>query len=122
MNAAIKERWVAALRSGRYQQTRGWLFRTTPTDTAPAGFCCLGVLCELAVEDGVATAASGPGYVASDSGDEEYVETSLLPRHVMEWAGLTTRYGLNLGETTLSGLNDSGRSFDEIADIIEENA
>lgn len=40
MNKALKRRWVKALRSGDYPQTQGAL----KTD---AGFCCLGVLCEL---------------------------------------------------------------------------
>lgn len=37
----FKAKWLAALRSGKYQQTRFWLHR-------PNGFCCLGVACDLA--------------------------------------------------------------------------
>jgi hypothetical protein len=37
MNQVIKEKWVAALRSGEYKQTKGYLRNKK-------GYCCLGVL------------------------------------------------------------------------------
>ena len=40
MNKDIKTLWVAALRSGDYEQAQGVLKRD-------GGFCCLGVLCDL---------------------------------------------------------------------------
>lgn len=36
----IKQKWIKALRSGEYQQTKGRLKRDD-------GFCCLGVLCDV---------------------------------------------------------------------------
>lgn len=51
MNPEIKEKWLAALRSGEYKQTRGALFRPRRLDDVkpifPAGYCCLGVLCDV---------------------------------------------------------------------------
>jgi hypothetical protein len=46
MNPVAKELWLAALRSGEYTQGRGQL-RIDDT------FCCLGVLCEVAIKQGV---------------------------------------------------------------------
>jgi hypothetical protein len=40
MNAEIKQKWVAALRSGNYKQTKVCLHNKE-------GYCCLGVLCDV---------------------------------------------------------------------------
>lgn len=40
MEKKLKAKWVKALRSGRYQQTKGFLHDEK-------GYCCLGVLCRL---------------------------------------------------------------------------
>jgi len=40
----IKERWLEALRSGKYKQTTGYL-------RDDDGFCCLGVLCDVVKND-----------------------------------------------------------------------
>jgi hypothetical protein len=40
MKAALKSKWVAALRSGKYKQVTGSLQNN-------GGFCCLGVLCDI---------------------------------------------------------------------------
>lgn len=47
MKKEIADKWVAALRSGNYKQTTGMLNRNNES------FCCLGVLCEIAIKDGV---------------------------------------------------------------------
>ena len=48
MKPEIQAEWVAALRSGEYKQGTGVL-RSEANE-----FCCLGVLCDLAVKAGVA--------------------------------------------------------------------
>lgn len=40
----VKEKWVAALRSGAYKQTNGCLRSERRDGTS---YCCLGVLCEV---------------------------------------------------------------------------
>ena len=40
MNKEIKTKWLAALRSGKYEQGFGAL-------KTPSGHCCLGVLCDV---------------------------------------------------------------------------
>ena len=44
MNKEIKAEWVKALRSGEYKQGGGALHRGDH-------FCCLGVLCDIAIDD-----------------------------------------------------------------------
>ena len=120
MNSTIKQRWIEALRSGKYLQDRGVL-RSVRTD----GFCCLGVLCALYIQDhsDVQWEQDIEGRCYSISG-----ETGALPSTVMNWAGLTEanpdvkvaddeedEYG-----SSLAGLNDMGRSFEKIAQVIEE--
>jgi len=41
LNPELKSKWLTALRSGEYEQARGDLSRGK-------GFCCLGVLCQVA--------------------------------------------------------------------------
>jgi hypothetical protein len=67
MNPEIKARWVAALRSGEYQQTTGNL-RTEN------GFCCLGVLCDLHSK------ATGIEWAVDTYGDYFYGDTEFYRR------------------------------------------
>jgi hypothetical protein len=125
MNPEIKARWTAALRSGEYPQTTGALNRARAYEEAPAGFCCLGVLCELAAEDGVVKHRTYSEILTGYTADGmDYIETSILPDAVREWAGLDSRYGLEIDrekDVTLTTLNDDGKSFAQIADLIEES-
>lgn len=43
---------VSALKSGGWPQTTGVLRRLRDDDRRPAGFCCLGVACEVAIANG----------------------------------------------------------------------
>lgn len=133
MNPEIKDRWLQKLESGEYEQTTGELRNDE-------GFCCLGVLCEVAVEDGIICRGDS-GYLSTGP-DGMYVENSTLPREVVKWAGLesinpTVPFELQEDdcpcgephdddvETTkmeLSELNDSERlTFREIASYIKDN-
>lgn len=121
MKKEVADKWVAALRSGEYAQTRELL-------RDRQGFCCLGVLCDI----------SGQGqwkqYEGEDSdsvnvGAHEYhvgekAALGLLGPEVIEWAGMMAgnvsgEYGSDT--TALSFKNDMGVTFDEIADIIEKH-
>ena len=136
MKPAIKAQWVAALRSGKYQQTKGRL--AVVEDGKPVAFCCLGVLCDLAVKAGAVKADySAPEAVY----DDNYLS---LPLKVSTWAGLggaSNPYvpfaSVTEERSMLAALNDGTRvwdeeaqnniqairphSFAEIADIIEEH-
>lgn len=105
MREDIKQRWVAALRSGKYCQTRGYL-------RSPFGekYCCLGVLTDIAEKDGI----------------QVEWDFAVTPGNVAEWAGLDSRDPLlELEDGThisCSGVNDDlGLDFNRIADLIEEN-
>ena len=117
MNPEIKAQWVAALRSGEYEQGTEYLHRG---DT----FCCLGVLCDLAIKAGAPEVKENrrhAGGVSVYSGSE-----SSLPSSVVEWAGLSYSdpfLVFKCGEVNechpVSDFNDSGTTFNEIADLIE---
>lgn len=94
--------WVDALRSGKYRQTEGGL-------RDAQGYCCLGVLCDLARKDG------GPSWRVNIFGLREYMGSdALLPSPVAEFVGLTESQ-----QVQISKRNDSGETFRQIADYIE---
>lgn len=120
----IKELWCNALESEEYTQAKGRL-RTE------AGFCCLGVLSDLAVKAGVqkwvygvtSTTDNGDGY-----GIPNIVGTpsrGLLQRDIQKWAGIKgfsddPRVLIDNTPCRLSALNDRGYDFKSIAKLIRE--
>lgn len=57
MDAQLKQKWVEALRSGKYEQGRGQLFDD-------GKYCCLGVFCQVAgleIENGNRVAGTPAG-------------------------------------------------------------
>lgn len=130
MEPEVKERWLAALRDGR-PQTTGVLHRLESSDeTRPAGQCCLGVLTEIAKDEGIVVErpSDWPSRVAYGT-PGGYGEAMILPEPVKTWAGLSdsnpdvlirrTDVG-TVQKTCLAELNDAGVTFPEIADIIEK--
>jgi hypothetical protein len=127
MNTDIKARWVQRLRDPEIKQGKGHLCTRTRTGDGDL-FCCLGVLTEIAVEDGVIP----PGEFRCDrdllvktySDSTEYAEDAILPTQVRQWSGLFDANPIANHEghpyATLAFLNDIGVTFAEIADIIEE--
>lgn len=118
MKPEIKEKWVKALRSGKYVQGYGRL--RTENDQ----FCCLGVLCDLAAKEGVGKwdgHRGEPGFT-DDNGDSS--ETK-LPLFVKDWAGLdssnpSVRLNGSTWSQSLATVNDTlTGSFEKIADLIE---
>ena len=119
MDTEIKTKWLDALRSGKYRQGANYL-RTRGADRD--NYCCLGVLCELAVAEGVieppVIEPTGEYYYAGDS-------AAYLPAEVRRWADLPDSMGHflsdgNLPHNSLTEMNDSEYPFTEIADVIEE--
>ncbi len=114
MNAEIKAKWVAALRSGEYQQGRERL-------CGSGAFCFLGVLTDLYIRE------TGMGhwdgdYLATFKDKDGFREATELPSAVMIWADIQTAapyaYTPN-GTVDLIEANDAGVPFPKIADIIE---
>lgn len=91
MKPDVKELWLTALRSGEYEQAKGTL-RGKVADEKE-GYCCLGVLCEIAVKQGAIpeptqrTQAWGETSYFYGSDDDD-ANDSVLPPSVAEWAGL----------------------------------
>lgn len=116
MNADIKKRWIAALRSGEYQQGQGEL------KTSSGTYCCLGVLCELAKADGV----GGWNHLRNFEVNANDLSSGALPAGVREWAGLESSDPRVVNESDgqkwhLSSVNDNLQfDFNKIADLIEE--
>lgn len=130
MNAVAKQ-WVETLRSGKYKQGHLGL-ETIDSKTGEHSFCCLGVLCDLAVKAGVITRADGPRTITSEGNLAVHFgrkdrSTAALPPAVQEWAGLATPAGRFdhgakfdvRGSYSLMALNDTGMSFNDIANVIE---
>jgi hypothetical protein len=117
MKKDIKDIWVTALRSGKYEQGKEALRRSNDK------FCCLGVLCDLfQKETGRAEWEGGGIYYKMDN------EAAYLISDVTEWSGMQSTDGRFMYEdkgisimNTLATLNDNGKSFEEIANVIEEN-
>ena len=115
MKKEIADKWVAALRSGEYKQHKGGLANEQRT-----AHCCLGVLCEVALKEGVEMLV-GPRY---DKAPGTYYDDSAgaLPIMVQEWAGVTAAHALLDCGMSLAALNDGmNYDFGRIADTIEKS-
>lgn len=97
---SLKARWVAALRSGEYEQGR---CRLRSHDDH---YCCLGVLCAVVDNDKWIKTDESKGYYHSGGST----------------IGLAYAYLTGFVINTLMGMNDGQhKSFKEIADYIEAN-
>lgn len=133
---AARKAWIEALRSGEYTQTQEQLRRLQPVykedpetgDTTDevlqsAGFCCLGVACDLYLK------LEQPASMKWD--DEKFVYSmdvdgtvhhvvGDLPTVVQDWLGLIDSEGKHRYDgTTLAERNDSGDSFEGISSKLE---
>lgn len=113
----IRREWIKALRSGKYKQTRGTLHSTKRNRDS---FCCLGVLCDLALKKGVLK----PTDIVVSYNEYHYLgRNGVLPKAVQDWAGLQTEdgeYKGKKGSRDLTTDNDTAkRNFSKIADILE---
>lgn len=115
MKRDVAKKWVKALRSGKYEQGRGYL---REGDT----WCCLGVLCDVL---GMKGRTSGDVYTFGKYSYEN------LPPKAVKLAGMCSNAGIptdgariSLGHVpsfSLADANDRGVTFPKIADYIEAN-
>ena len=120
-NRENTKKWVEALRTGGYAQAQGYLL-----DSNTAGYCCLGVACDLFLkEEGIKEDRFDPDYWRKRWPSLDAGLANTLPPEVAEWLGLASpdKDSLNenplVGGRPLSGINDQGGSFEQIADLIE---
>ena len=106
--------WVEALESGDYEQARGCLENEE-------GNCCLGVLCRVAMADGLEleTRLDGKVTVFRDPGDRWM--TGFPPASVERWLGVSSVSTLSTEFRELWRLNDvECATFEEIAAYVRE--
>ena len=115
-----QQKWVDALRSGKYKQGRAYLKYGN-------GYCCLGVACDVSS--------------VSKWDDDRYMQCTVrLPVEVVQWLGARgndpwinlsvaecKKLGLRrdhfvIAMPSLSTLNNSGVDFECIARLIEDHA
>lgn len=125
MNSHIKQKWVDALRSGKYHQGQSKLY-------SGDGFCCLGVLCDIyanQVGDITWVKKDPSKTVDDDKWDYWYFDdqSEVLPECVSKWAELDENDPVVTKDivgqdylTTLASLNDKGVTFEDLAEVIEE--
>lgn len=127
MNAEIAQKWIADLRSGKYTQGQGQLCDGKT-------HCCLGVLCEQAASvekmtDGTPLTRKSIGGLIRFDG-----RAGMLPPRVRSWADMRAMNENDNGNGCWPSLrgqyarnrdvimdNDDGKTFAEIADIIEKH-
>ncbi len=148
MKKEVADKWVAALRSGEYQQCQSRLRDADVKEgsgaeqiTPGARFCCLGVLCDLYAKEHpharwITEEASDSVWClfAPDVTSAHVYEGSdrfVLPRIVCNWSGVHDSDGApdsyaardalkQFPAASLTDANDKGASFKQIADFIEQ--
>ena len=135
MNQEIKTKWVNALRSGDYEQGQGAL------RNFDGQYCCLGVLCDLYDKHRMEEFGAESSWAVDTVSLNEYIsvlgdrsEVGVPPNAVVDWAGLSDnnpdilvdledeigeeKYQYELAIAELN--DDKGLTFNELADLIEE--
>jgi hypothetical protein len=103
MDAALKEKWVAALRSSKYKQGRSRL------RTKDDKFCCLGVLCDVIDSEKWELSEGGDCYIYTA---DRHQSATFIPNTITDVSGSD--------QSLLIGMNDTNEmSFNRIADYIE---
>jgi hypothetical protein len=111
MNPQLKQSWIAALRSGRYHQGRGRLRERTLK--GGAYFCAMGVLFDLIATPMQWSRLTMPG---SRVGTTDEV-AGYMPPEIRGEIGVSCAQ-----EALIAGLHDSGKTFEQIADVIESDS
>lgn len=125
MNNVVKKKWLTALESGKYNHGTSKL-KTIGIDKK-VYHCCLGVLCELAIEEGICEEMPNNDELA-----ESYVRfkdslrsynTLTLPQDVAKWANITEsgeflRRRVS-GFSNLIGINDSNNDYKKVIKAIK---
>jgi hypothetical protein len=113
MNQEVKAKWLAALRSGEYKQSRGLLRNFVDR------YCCLGVLCDLHAKATGGHWKFGRYHESLTSLPYDVAKWAELPLPTEGWVTCDVNVGA-VGQTrSLMAMNDTGSTFTEIADKIE---
>jgi hypothetical protein len=117
---ANARKWIAALESGEYEQGMNFLMTTDNK------YCCLGVACMIYNKSVLASDQLViETILGEDEGeDKDYItvdgHAGVLPEPVRKWLKLITPSGAWAEPgCELTGMNDAGNTFTEIADLIK---
>lgn len=112
----VYDLWIAALESGDYKQT-------TDVLKSNEDFCCLGVLCDLAIKDGASFRWMEENELQTESG----LYGAMPPGFLCEYLGLTECDNNHVyaayspvKAVELAEMNDAGNTFEEIAKHIRK--
>jgi hypothetical protein len=128
LRTKIKRDWLEALRSGEYKQGQMALVNAT-TNPEVDQFCCLGVLCDLAVRQEVGE-WDGKYYVHDTAsgkkggGAPNDKSSAIVPSNARPWAfrkSSPSGHSIHTAISVLMRANDTGSTFKQIADWIEKN-
>jgi hypothetical protein len=113
MNPEVKQKWIDALRSGKYEQGSEKL-------RSVSGYCCLGVLCDLYAQEHD-TQWEFRGYEETNLQPMDYWyyegESEFLPESVMDWAGLESNNPKVRVDVEDNPDNDNCFYLDHIANV-----
>ena len=122
MDKEVKELWLTALRSGEYQQGKGYLKLDYPNGSV--GYCCLGVLTNIASQLGVCNK------LKKDDRNRWLVSEQVFPGTEFEWSRSEGAYllgsvkdwsGVDLEDQfALADINDGSSDFDKVIEYIED--
>jgi hypothetical protein len=109
----LKKDWIAALESGEFKQTKITLVNER-------GYCCLGVLCEIMPHTEKEYEYGGNYGIFTNTFDEDDYgynlrEEGLLRKETLDLTGISEDE-----QEKLIRMNDTGRSFKEIAQYIRK--
>lgn len=133
MNPEIKALWLERLESGKEKQGHGVLKKVFPTKNGKVRkvrHCCLGVLCEIAKEQGITSEAEvdllyRDMYEQEDGINVSFGEGSeaYLPDAVADWADIPRYSDPGAADTqwSLADINDDSTSFKRVIKYIKEN-
>ena len=127
MKPELKQAWIEALRSGKYEQGTGLLKRDYSHMNTEAGatYCCLGVLLEVASEKGILEVEFCKDLPESSGTSAKVFFENDYYAHLRGEYTFDVRERLELTyeqEAELISMNDTQRkSFLQIAEWIEEN-
>ncbi len=113
MNPIVKEKWIEALKSDKYEQCTSRLYDGV-------GFCCLGVLTDVYIKETGNGCWTFDNVFCDGNPEEDVCYDEYLPPEVVKWAGLKSD-NPKVGNS-LSYFNDESRlDFHQIADLIERS-
>lgn len=115
MYKSVRDKWVAALRSGEYRQCKVWW--EDPDD--PSCCCAVGILFKLYRKEVVLSPAQMfADFPLLDPGFRAWIGSPKLTGMFESASGLPA---LGRDLILIVGYNEAGKTFDELATLIEEH-